>query len=73
MQTYKAQTPFRPCNAGSDASDACSGSHCVEEQSCMQTPFTEFDEYNGGIHNGIADHSVAVGLAWQPHAMWSVI
>jgi hypothetical protein len=39
----------------------------------MQTPFTEFDEYNGGIHNGIADHSVAVGLAWQPHAMWSVI
>ena len=25
-----------------------------------------FDEYNGGIHNGIDDHSVAIGMAWQP-------
>ena len=29
-----------------------------------------FAEYNGGIHNGINDHSIAIGLAWEPWAVW---
>jgi hypothetical protein len=79
-QTYKAQTPFRNCDHCDQALEglewacnSCSGSGCVEGRSCMLTPFIEFDEFDGGIYNGITDHSVAVGLAWQPHAMWSVI
>ena len=72
---FKAQTPFRPCNHGTDAEGTCSGAGCGRDASgvaptgiaaCSDTPVTEFDEFNGGIHNGIDDHSVAIGMAWQP-------
>jgi hypothetical protein len=57
---FKAQTPFRPCN-GADEGNAYAACH---------EPWTEFAEYNGGHWNGIQDHSIAVGFAWQPHSLY---
>ena len=55
-----AQTPFRRGGTvGEDANGATGGGD-----------WCEFDEYNGGIHNGIADQSMAFALAWQADALY---
>ena len=37
---------------------------------CCGGALTVFDEYGGGIWNGIEDHSVAFSVAWDPTALY---
>ena len=49
------RTPFhRGGTMGADANGATGGG-----------PWCEFDEYNGGIHNGVADQSMSFALAFD--------
>jgi hypothetical protein len=55
-----AQTPFRRGGTvGEDANGATGGG-----------AWCEFDEYNGGIHNGINDQSMAFALAWNTQQLY---
>ena len=57
---FKAQAPFRPCDkTGEGAKNG--GSTCE---------FVTFDQYNGGIWNGIYDQSSALATAWSPEALY---
>eukprot|EP01051_Picozoa_sp_SAG22_P020715 SAG22_NODE_4299_length_1312_cov_3.888706_1_plen_267_part_10 len=55
-----AQTPFRRGGTvGADANGATGGG-----------PWCEFDEYGGGIHNGIEDQAMAFALVWDTEAVY---
>ena len=55
-----ARTPFhRGGTMGADANGGTGGG-----------PWCEFDEYNGGIHNGVADHSMAFALAFTTSSLY---
>merc|ERR1719230_1638674 len=55
-----AQTPFRRGGTmGADANGATGGG-----------PWCEFDEYNGGIHNGVDDQSMSFALAFTTSSLY---
>merc|ERR1719424_792544 len=55
-----SQTPFRRGGTvGEDANGATAGGD-----------WCEFDEYDGGIHNGIDDQSMAFALAWNSNTLF---
>jgi hypothetical protein len=65
---YKAQTPFRPCNANGD------GQVCTTPVGdATSTDFVEFQAHAGGGHNGITDQASAYAFAWEPEALWAAI
>ena len=59
----KSQTPFqRQC------------AKCYQQANCFcpdnPNPFMVFETFNGGIYEGIYDHSLAFSTAWQPDAFF---